>query len=73
MFLKYQHIHDDFCSLKKPIISFDILANAIGDCTGDAFIVSNVNNNVPIICGENSGQHSKKILCRSSENMILNV
>jgi len=31
--------------------------NAIGDCTGDSFVVSGTNNNVPIICGENSGQH----------------
>lgn len=31
--------------------------NAIGDCTGDSFIVSGTNNNVPMICGENSGQH----------------
>lgn len=31
--------------------------NALGDCVGDAFIVSNVNNQVPVICGENSGQH----------------
>ena len=36
-----------------------VSANAIGDCTGDSFIVSGTNNNVPIICGENSGQHSK--------------
>lgn len=32
-------------------------ANAIGDCTGDAFIVTGTNSIVPIICGENSGQH----------------
>ena len=36
-----------------------LAANAIGDCTGDSFVVSGTNNNVPIICGENSGQHSK--------------
>ena len=34
-------------------------ANAIGDCTGDNFVVSGTNNQVPVICGENSGQHSK--------------
>lgn len=31
--------------------------NAIGDCTGDNFVVSGTNNQVPVICGENSGQH----------------
>ena len=44
---------------KCQIICIFFIANAIGDCTGDSFIVSGTNNNVPMICGENSGQHSK--------------
>ena len=51
-----------------------LAANAIGDCTGDSFVVSGTNNNVPVICGENSGQHSKyqKLkLYNSQGNFIL--
>ena len=55
------------------------IANAIGDCTGDSFIVSGTNNNIPMICGENSGQHSKykidatylQIISSSCKKMIL--
>ena len=48
------------------IVFIFFIANAIGDCTGDSFIVSGTNNNVPMICGENSGQHSKFAELRGS-------
>ena len=51
--------HCYFCIFTILKTSHVLAANAIGDCTGDSFVVSGTNNNVPIICGENSGQHSK--------------
>lgn len=35
-----------------------------GDCNDDRFVVSgtNVNHQVPVLCGINSGQHSKQQL-----------
>lgn len=47
--------------------------NAIGDCTGDSFIVSGTNNNVPIICGENSGQHIFLDMAEGCANLHFNL
>ena len=45
-------------------ISF-LLASAIGDCTKDSFRVASQGlSGSPVICGFNTGQHSKYILFR---------
>jgi len=47
--------------------------NAIGDCTGDSFVVSGTNNQVPIICGENSGQHIFLDMADGCANLYFNL
>lgn len=47
--------------------------NAIGDCTGDSFIVSGTNTNIPMICGENSGQHIFLDMADGCANLHFNL
>lgn len=44
---------------------------AIGDCTKDTFSVTSPGNRgSPIICGFNTGQHSRHILIKSGSSVV---
>ena len=46
--------------LRTNVAIFRNLGGALGDCTVDRFsVTSSGSKGSPVICGENSGQHSK--------------
>lgn len=49
----------DICQIRLDLIKFDILGPREGDCIDDMFVVTggNANHRLPVICGENTGQH----------------
>lgn len=49
----------DICQIRLDFLKFDILGPREGDCVDDMFVVmgGNANHRLPVICGENSGQH----------------
>lgn len=58
-------LHSQFQILKfkiKILKTFQLNPPIDGECVSDQFIISgqSMNSPVPIICGINSGQHSKK-------------
>lgn len=48
----------DICQLRIDFLTFNLAQpNAAGVCNTDAFYVIGGGSNVPVLCGENSGQH----------------
>lgn len=49
----------NICQIRLDFERFDILGPKGGDCVDDLFVVlgANANHKVPVICGQNAGQH----------------
>ena len=71
----YRDPSANICQLRLDFDTFRLAQpdNVSGQCTTDAFSVSGVVNAVPVICGENSGSHSKalggRLICASSHHL----
>lgn len=56
--LTIQKCNPDICQVRIDFLSFSLAQpNDDGVCTTDAFYVIGGASNVPVLCGENSGQH----------------
>jgi len=47
------------CQIKLDLTSLNLLGPVEGDCSNDTFVVTGANSDteIPVICGENGGQH----------------
>jgi hypothetical protein len=53
-----QRCNPDICQIRIDFLTFSLAQpDATGNCVNDAFYVIGGASNVPVLCGENSGQH----------------
>ena len=58
-----QQCDPSVCQVRLDFLSFTLAQpNSDGLCTNDLFTVTGTSNNIPTICGYNTGQHSKSII-----------
>ena len=58
----YKSISNEMVTFRLDFLSFSIAQpNAETVCTTDTFQIGGTSNKVPVICGDNAGQHSNKL------------
>ena len=58
----------DICQIRLDFIDFELeQPGRHGDCYNDYFTVNGTKTEVPVLCGNNSGQHSKTIIFKTKK------